>query len=337
MTRKYLAAIDIGGSHIKTVLATAGLEPVRISTIPVRPGEGMVALLREACAELRRLLAGSAVDDRDLLAVGISSFGFVDSASGRGIRSWRSDIAGVDIAGIVSGEFGVPSLVDNDGHVAVLGEHYFGAARGHEDVIHYVLGTGLATGVMLNGQVVSGYRNVAGEFSHFVMEATGGLRCICGRDGCAQAYISGDAMVAHARALLPTSAAGPLRDALERHGDALTAELITRSARQGDPVAVEVVDRFIQYLSVLVSSTMISLNPSIVLIGGGISRMGSQLLDPLRERVFARLMHERQRCPIELAELGQQSGAYGALVLAARAARIDVPDQIDLSSTPSTV
>lgn len=317
----FYAAVDIGASQVKAMLATANMGRLVSGSVDTEVAGGVETIMARVIGLIEDLVARSGREASDLIGIGVSSFGFIDAARGVGIKSWRLDITDYPFAGRLAERFGVPVVIDNDAHASILGERTFGVARGHDNAIQLTVGTGLATGLLVNGQVVRGSRNVAGEVSHFTIETTAGLPCVCGRHGCAQAYISAQAMLTHMRDLLPghpesvfwaLSGGDPAR---------ISLEMLPRALDANDAVAHQVRDRLLKYLSSLVASLVIMFNPSLVIIGGGVSNLRDHLLVPLQQRVAERILHPVHECPIERAALGHESGMYGALAMIA--ARLD--------------
>jgi glucokinase len=274
--------------------------------------ELMERIFAAADAVIERAAAGR---DRRILGVGIGFFGLIDRARGEGVHSLRLDMRGYPIAARFRDRYRSPVLLDNDAHVAVLGEMTSGAARGHRDVVQLNLGTSLASGVAIDGEILRGPANIAGELGHFTVQTEQGEPCFCGRSGCALNYVSGTAL---RRRLLVELDARPDSLLWERAGGdpaAVHLAMLEEALSARDPAAEAAVNWSLGYLSALVSSLVALFNPSIVVIGGGVSHLGDRLIVPLKERVHRDVLHPVQRCDVVSAELVQESGLVGALVM----------------------
>jgi len=311
----FYAAMDIGGSSIKGMLATRGHEKICSGTVPTVIANGAHGIIEGVLRLTSDLMAKADLAPTDLAGIGVSSFGFIDAERGVGIKSLRLDIEGFPYVDILTRRLGVPAVIDNDARMAVLGEMRFGAAAGHRDIVQFTLGTALATGMVIDGKLVRGRNNVAGEVSHFVIETTGGLTCTCGRKGCARTYVSARAMKEHALELMEEDRGSRLWAMSGNDKAAFELTMLADAISAGDRVAVAVRDRLVLYLASLCSSTMFMLNPGIVIIGGGVSNLGEHLMVPLRARIQQDMFYPAHDCPVTRAALGAESGMYGALAM----------------------
>jgi glucokinase len=315
---KVFAAVDVGGTHIKAMLAGANLEPVARARMETERRFGNGHVLHRVVSVIESMLEKTGLSRTDLAGIGIGYPGFIDAETGTGIRSWRFGYENVKLTEPIERHFRVPVFLDNDAHVHALGETAFGAARHCANVVCLILGTGLGAGIVVNGNLLRGQSNLAAEVAHLTIAADGGLPCACGRTGCAQQYVSGEAMLAFARTLLPKHPDSVLWHMAGGDPDRLSVDMFDEASDLGDAVSLAVLDRTARYAAVVVSSLIILFNPELFVIGGGISNLGDKLLVPLAERVHRSLMHPSQRCPIVISGLGQDAGVYGALYLAAR-------------------
>ena len=178
----------------------------------------------------------------------------------------------------------LPIFVDNDANAAVWAEHRFGAGRGESHLVMVNLGTGIGGGIVLDGRVIRGRFGIAGEFGHMQV-VPDGIRCECGNRGCWEQYASGNALVREARALI--SAGSPVvSDLFDRVGgrpEDLTGPLVTEAARDGDPLARELLSEIGRWLGIGMADLAAALDPGTFVIGGGVSAAGDLLLDPARE------------------------------------------------------
>jgi glucokinase len=267
---------------------------------------------------VRRLFAlgRQAVEDSgaDVAAVGIGCGGPLDSAAGVLIAplhlpGWTN----VPIVELASADFGLPAVLDNDATAAAAGEHRFGAGRGTSHMVYLTVSTGIGGGVILDGRVFRGRTGNGGELGHVTVDWRGRLCKGCGRRGCLEAYASGTSIAERA------AEAGL---AVE------TASDVAAAARAADPVATRVWAETCDALACGVVSLANVFEPERVVIGGGVSREGEQLLGPVRERVLAEVIGPVARSlEIVAAELGDTVGVVGAAAVAyERITRQNAPD-----------
>lgn len=314
---RYFMGIDVGGTKIKAVLVDEefrALAGVRTPSLPVSSIDELMERVFEAGDSV---LQRSGVLPHELLGIGIGFFGLIDSEAGRGITTLRLDFAGYDIAGAVSARFGVPAKVDNDAHVAVLGEMTYGAGIGHRNIVQLTIGTSTATGVVVDGKLLVGKSNVASEIGHLVIQTVGGRPCFCGRSGCVLNYVSGKAMLADLISAIEDDPESVIWSLCGGDSAAVDLSMLDQALDLGDRAANAVLENTLTYLVPLVSSLMMMFNPSIIIIGGGVSNLGDRLIAPLARRASGEVLHPTQSCGVVQAHLGQESGLVGAIVMIA--------------------
>ncbi len=211
--------------------------------------------------------------------------------------------------------FHVPVVVGNDANLAGLAEWRFGAGRGHNDLIYLTISTGIGGGVISGGHLLLGSKGLAGELGHVSVNESGEV-CQCGNIGCIEAIASGTGLVRQLRQSLQN---GEASQALELAGgdpDAINVEIMEQAARAGDALAQQIFQRSFYALGLSIVSLLHVFNPSLVVIGGGVSNMGDALFEPVRATVRQHAMNKRFVCPIVRAELKGDVGLLGALALA---------------------
>jgi glucokinase len=200
-----------------------------------------------------------------------------------------------------------------------VGEHALGAGRRTNELVGIFVGTGIGGGIIMRGRLFEGSRGSAGEIGHVVIQADG-PRCGCGKRGCAEALASRTAMERDVRAAIK---AGRKSDVLEimkeRNRERMTSSIIVRALKRKDRVMREVIARAQHYLGILVANVVNVLDPECVVIGGGLAeRLGEDFVGPIRKTAYHYFLQQRgtERVAILPGQLGDQSGALGAAVLA---------------------
>lgn len=306
--------IDIGGTNTKLVRLEDADEPVARHEVPTpREVAGYERTLSEAVDTVSR--DGSPVE-----AVGFSVAGLVDEHRAIVQAPNLPFFEGVDVAAPLRRRDPEPVLVvENDVNAAIVGEQQCGAGRGCRDLCMLSLGTGVGGGVIVDGRLQRGSHGLAGELGHIVLDHDG-PPCTCGLPGHVEAYLSTAAIVERGRAALREAGdrGATLRRHVEQEGEP-SPRVLAEAAREGCPVAREVLAVSGRWLGLACANLTHTLQPDRILIGGGVSQADELLLEPAREEYEARLMRAvRGSVPIVRAELGVDGAAIGAAVLARR-------------------
>lgn len=301
--------VDIGGTQLRAAVITADGEVLhRLRHATVAHDE----------ASLLEALGRVITDLGPGLPVGVGIAGLV-TPDGTVRYGPNIGVRDVPLAARLAEVTDAPVVVANDGSTAALAEQRIGAGRRCSDVLLVTLGTGIGGGVVLGGQVLLGRNGFAGEVGHVIVSADG-RRCPCGNRGCIEAYASGTAMGSIARERLArTSEASTLRDA-----DRVDGRRVTRAAADGDALAGGVLSECGTWLGIALSSLVNTLDPDIVLLGGGAAADSAPwLLPAARATLASNVVGSGWRVPppVELAALGDDAGIVGAALLAFDAVR----------------
>jgi glucokinase len=315
-------ALDFGGTKI-----AAGLVNWRSGRL-LRQERGHTAWERGAEAQIADMLALvgrlrlSPAEAETAPCVGVSFGGPVDVARGIVLHSHR--VPGWDdlpLAARLREVLARPVVIENDANAVALGEYRYGAGRGVEDLVYLTVSTGIGGGIVLGGRLWRGSHGLAGEIGHMVIRA-GGPLCSCGNRGCLESLASGLSIARRAREALHQQ--GPsthLRTLTGGRQDAITAEMVFRAARAGDPLAEGVVRAVAEDLGLGIAMLCSVVDPARVLLGGGVAKAGEQLLAPVRE-AFRRHAFPLLADHVEIvpAEYPDDGGLLGAAALVAHAA-----------------
>jgi len=305
--------VDIGGTKVAGgVVDDQGrvLDTARRAT----PGND-VGQTQAVIVEVVSELAGR----HPVSAVGIGAAGWIANDRATVLFSphlaWRDE----PLRDALAGAIGVPVLVENDANAAAWAEYRFGAARGARVAVMVTLGTGIGGGLVLDGALYRGAYGVGCEYGHMSV-VPDGRWCACGNRGCWEMYASGTALARDARELAAVSPVGAHR-LMELAGgepDRLTGQLVTQAAREGDPAAGEIYTAMGRWLGRGLADLAAVLDPTVFVIGGGVSEAGDLLLAPARQAFGETLTGRgyRPAAEVVLAELGPQAGLVGAADLA---------------------
>jgi predicted NBD/HSP70 family sugar kinase len=308
----------MGGSHVAVALTDLRGEVLAWETIehPVRsdpPGT------RQVIAELcRNCLAAPAAAARPLVGIGIAVPCPVDPShpdrlSTVVLPAWEERL-GLDE---LSGQYGVPLLVDNDANLGALAEHWWGLGGDTDNLVYIKVATGIGSGLVIGGEIYRGATGVAGEIGHVAIDPHGGP-CICGLRGCLVTLVGGRALEARATEL---AADFPMSSLTMKKP---TVHDIENAALAGDPLALQVIQEAAKHLGTAIAGLLNLMNPAVVILGGDLARLGELVLAPLRERVRSRtLVSSVAAAEILVSQLGTQSVAVGAATSVLKAALDD--------------
>ncbi|MDN5770457.1 MAG: ROK family protein [Microlunatus sp.] len=300
-------AIDIGGTKIAAAVVDAEGTVLTEQLRPTPASEDAEVVFEAVESAVRGLLADLPAG-QDRIRVGISTAGPIDSPTGTispvNIGAWRGFAISARVHQVIAsanGDGAVRVALAGDGHCFALGEHWLGAARDVDSMIGLVLSTGVGGGAVLNNRLFTGTTGNAVHLGHISVNAWG-PRCVCGGHGCTEMYARGPALVAAARRLGWVG------------GD--DARALTAAARAGDEIAVGVIDHGMRALAAGIATTATELDVAVVVLGGGVSRAGEVIFNPLRRHLldFAVLGHVAD-LEVRAATL-ETAGLLGAAALA---------------------
>ena len=312
-----IAAVDLGATSIDVALATLGSELVahRGELADIRDGPQRV--LGRVKEMLAGLLEEQGAEARDVLAIGIGVPGPVEQASG--LLKSPPIMPGWDrfpIRAVFAGEYAAPVFVDNDVNVMALGEHWGGVGKGVDDMLFVKIGTGIGGGIIADGRLYRGVQGCAGDIGHICVDPDGPV-CSCGNKGCLEAMAAAPAIALKAERCARDGLSSILSEALGERGE-LSAKDVGEAASRGDYRALEIIRESGRLVGQALATLVSTLNPSLIVIGGGVANIGHSLLAEIRSTVYRRSLPLATRnLPIVLSELDQAAGVTGASVLAA--------------------
>jgi glucokinase len=315
MTPKYIVGIDLGGTQIRACLADCQGSILCQSRQLTQAREGLQAVLGRIKSIVREVLGDTKAEE--VLGIGVASPGPLDPRTGvviapPNLPGWDH----VPLADIILQEFGRPVYINNDANLAGLAEYRFGAGRGTTDLVYLTVSTGIGAGIICDGRLLMGAHGLAGEPGHTTVQPEG-PRCNCGNVGCLERMSSGPAIARQAAEWIAQGHDSLLSQELQG-GRELTAEMVGEAALQGDVVALQAVARAAHYLGIGVLNLIHIFDPDKVVLGGGVSKLGVLLFEPVRAWVHNHAMAPVQReTPIVPASLGDQVGLLGAVAWAA--------------------
>lgn len=301
-------AVDIGGTQIRVALYSKGdHRPIKQKRIPTQ-SKGQTPLDR-----LTGLIAELWPANDTVCGIGMAAPGPIDPKLGiiysaPNIPGWD----GVHLVQIVHDRFSVPTKLGNDANMAALGEWRYGAGKGHHYLMYMTISTGIGGGVIMDDRLLLGVHGLATELGHVTVLPDGPV-CSCGHRGHLESVASGTAIGKYVAEQLAQGVPSILSATPNP-----TGRDISMAAEQGDPLAKSALGRAGTFIGYALGDYLHIFNPSIIVLGGGVTRSGPFLLEPLRSAIAERVISPQylQGLVITTAALGDDAGLLGALVLA---------------------
>ncbi|AGK98654.1 ROK family protein [Clostridium pasteurianum] len=311
MSKEYVIGIDLGGTKISGALSDVDGNVLSQHTISTNAFEGEEVVLGRVICVIEKILNDGDKVPEDIKAIGIGSPGPLDAEKGIIITTPNLPFKNFKLVAPIKDKFAVPTYLDNDANVGAIGEFIFGAGQGTKNMIFVTVSTGIGGGAILNGQIYRGNTCNALEIGHMTLEKNG-PRCNCGNYGCAEALASGTAIGKRGKEAVlkdePTS--------LKNYDDVTSYEVFLE-AKKGDKVAGEILDKSLNYLGICVANLIVTFDPEMVVIGGGVSKGGDIVFEKVKEVVNTRCFKAMaESCKIVPAGLGTDAGVMGAVALA---------------------
>jgi len=331
-----VAAIDMGAMHLSVALGDFSAHILEEIEVPFRVDQGPKACLQEADNILRELLKKRGLSTTDLSGIGVGVPGPV--IAGKGMVMAPPIMPGWDrfpIRATLESQWGSSVTLNNDAELGALGEWAYGAGRGEKNLAFIKVGSGIGAGLIINRQIYGGNTGSAGEIGHLTIDENGPL-CACGNHGCLEAFAGGHAIASQAKKLV---ASGKRTLLSEKNLESITAGDVAEAARRGDLPAQEIIKRSGTFIGIAIAGLINLMNPSTVVIGGGVAQVGDLLTGPIRQAVRERSLRASEHSVrITTATLGRRSSLMGALVQAINVAihaAIDRKSQFAKSLQPS--
>ncbi len=313
---KYYIGIDLGGTNIKAGVVTEDFKIIgkaTTKTLCPRPAkdicDDMAKVSIEACKD-----AGISVDDVEW--IGIGTPGIADNVNGTIPYSNNLDFHDVPVRKYINEHISKPVYVANDANAAAYGEFVAGAAKGAKNAVCITLGTGVGSGIIVDGKILTGSNFAGGEIGHMVIEVDG-PQCTCGRKGCFEVFSSATGLIRMTKEAAEADKDSVLNEYYVSDGSRYSARHAFNAMRAGDKAGKAVVDKYVKYLAAGITNTINTFQPDILCIGGGVCNEGDPLLVPVKElvasEVYTRMIPKNTK--IVVAELGNDAGIIGAAFL----------------------
>ncbi len=308
---KYGFGIDLGGTTVKLAYFDENGTMLEKWEIPTVTANGGKQILPDIAASIRQFMDANNIADTAVLGLGIGVPGPVNA---KGVVNKCVNLGwGVfNIAQELQALTGFPVKAGNDANVAALGEFWKGGGQGCANMVFVTLGTGVGGGIVVEGNLLHGAHGSGAEIGHLILEPEEKLQCNCGNYGCVEQYCSATGIVRVAkRHLAATEAPSVLREK-----ENMTCKDVFDAAKAGDTEAAAILNKVYDLMGHFLGNICSTVNPEVVVIGGGVSKAGQMLIDGIVPCFKKYVFHAASGASFTLASLGNDAGAYGAFKLA---------------------
>ncbi|MBR6702766.1 MAG: ROK family protein [Clostridia bacterium] len=312
----YRIGVDLGGTNISVGVVNEDLKIVGRGVVRTNAPRPADQIFDDIAKAIEIAIEDAGIKKEEIVSVGVGTPGTVNKTNGYIEFANNLNFKQVPAKEMLELLLELPVYLDNDANCAALGEAVAGVGKGSKNFVAITLGTGVGSGIIIDGKIINGANYAAGEMGHMVI-CIDGEHCNCGRRGCWEQYASATALIRQTK------------DAMKHHQDSIMWKIVEdnientngRTAfdamRQGDATGKEVVDRYVYYVAVGLVNIINALQPEFICLGGGIANEKETLLEPVRKHVFRERYSHYSSIQTEIvsAELGNDAGIIGAALL----------------------
>ena len=315
---KWMIGVDVGGTKVAAGFVNERGEMGEHLRVAMNPRGSAEEGFAAVTSAIDGLLKGKRADGEAVFAIGICAPGPLDPRTGvvlnpPNVPCWRN----FALAEEIKKRYGVSARVDNDANAAALAESKWGAGKGFANVFYACIGTGIGTGIILDGKIFHGRTGSAAEGGHVSIDYRG-PRCGCGKRGCIEALASGTAIARRGREAVAGDSKRGERLLALAGGDAaaIRSEMVGRAAGEGDALAREILSETIEFLAVWLGNIVDLLEPEVIILGGGVAEMLRPHFGELQGRMKNWCVNARYaEIPLVAAHYGENSGIAGGAAL----------------------
>jgi glucokinase len=304
--KKYSVGVDIGGTTVKIGIFKSEGELLKKWEIPTDKNENGTHILGDIAESIEKVLKEENISKDDVHGIGMGVPGPV-KADGTVVKCVNLGWGIFNVEQALESIIGLKVKAANDANIAALGESWQGGGKGYDSMVMVTLGTGVGGGVIIDGKILAGINGAAGEIGHIKVSDEETEECGCGKKGCLEQYASATGVVRCAKKMMEEV---DTPSALRNIED-VTAKDIFDKAKEGDKLALAVVDDFGKILGTSLSHISCVCDPEVYVIGGGVSKAGQIIIDKIVDHYKESAFHASRNVKFELALLGNDAGIYG--------------------------
>jgi len=313
----YLAGIDLGITKVISVVIDLHGNILSKAKLDIDINAGKDRIIEQMFTVTRRVFSNTNELIRNKLAgIGISLSGIIDTKKGLSVFSpsmpnWHN----VPIVQLFQNEFHLPVFIENDARAMALAEARYGAGRDYDNLFCINIGHGIGSGIIINKELYRGKTLTAGEFGHMTLVPSGPL-CHCGNRGCLDVMAGGHAIAASAIRVVSSGVNTLIKELVEGDIKKITAEVVAHAAKEGDDIALQLLNEVGRYLGIAIASIINLLNPELIVIGGGVSKAGEFFFEEIKNVIKKRAFTTMVKTPeIVTSSLNEDASSIGAAAL----------------------
>ena len=312
----YYIGIDVGGTDVKTAIVNKKGEILAKAQCPTIATRHYSEVTKDFCKSALEALEKSGKTLDDIASIGVGIPGIADQKTGRVIFCTNLNWFDVPLKEEIQKYINKPVYIDNDATVAGYAESVNGISKGRHSSVFITLGTGIGSGIIINGKPWSGFHGAGSELGHATMNFINGIRCTCGNKGCVERYCSATAIIRMAKEAMEGLDNCLMLNKSNGDLDNLTAKIVIDCAKEGDPIALSVFNDYIDNMCNMIRMVICIIDPEVIVLGGGVSRAGDFLVDAINAKIHNYLLFKTVAPPeILIAKLGADAGVIGAAML----------------------
>lgn len=312
----YRIGVDLGGTNIVAGVVDEYYRIVGKGKMPTACPRPSWEIINDVALSINMALEEAKISLDEVVSIGIGTPGSVNKKYG--IIEYANNLGfdNVPAKDILQSKFSKPIYLENDANCAAIGEAKAGAGEGVANFVAVTLGTGVGSGIVVNGKLLNGCNDAAGEAGHMVIFADG-EQCTCGRKGCWEAYSSATALIRQTKEAMGKNLDSAMWTLVDGDINKVDGRTAFNAMRKNDPAGIKVVDTYIHYLAMGITNMINLFQPEILCVGGGIGNEGESLLEPVRKIVNQEhySVHSVVQTRICSAKLGNDAGIIGAALL----------------------
>lgn len=312
----YFLGVDLGGTKILTAVADEQGKILARKKLPTEANRGNDRVIENIIETIRSVLAEVGLKKENIVRMGVGSPGPLNTKEGIIYLAPNLGWENVPISRILEDRTGISVILENDANAAALGEKWFGAGQGIDNLIYITVSTGIGGGIIIDRKIYHGVNDGAGEVGHMVIDPDGPL-CGCGNHGCFEALASGTAISRRGREAVERGEKTLLTDLCEGDLNKIDGGLIARAAQLGDQVALDIWSEAGYYLGLGFANLVNIFDPEMLILGGGVMKAGELIMEPmlasLKNYSFESAFNSLK---IRQAALGDDTGVKGAIAVA---------------------
>jgi glucokinase-like ROK family protein len=308
----YIIGIDLGATYIRGCMVDLNANFISEIQVPTELEKGFSSIIDKMIKMIHKLQSRKEATAK-IWGVGIGVAGLVNSKTGIIESSPDFGWTNIDLRKELEKHLDLPFFYDNSTRLMALGEMKMGERDNQKNFAVINIGYGIASGLVVEGNLLKGFSGFAGEFGHISVDTDSAVQCKCGMYGCLEALASGHRIASLGQQVLVENKSEILKELCNGNEDLITAELVARAAKQGDPASIKIYDDVAEYLCKGIGTIANLLNPETVYIGGGISLNGDLLFDLIEKKRDKYLLPGNARVKIRPSTFGDQATSIGAV------------------------